>query len=53
MMTREEKTQIVKMSILEEVGWTLNYVSGEKVRKRRDGIDKPCEHGLSIPGQLF
>ena len=39
MMTREQKTQIVKMSILEKVERTLNYVSGGKVRKRRDGIE--------------
>ena len=39
MMTREQKMQIVKMSILETVERTLNYVSGEKVRKRRAGIE--------------
>lgn len=39
MITREQKMQIVKMSILEKVEQTLSYVSGEKVRKRRDGIE--------------
>ena len=39
MMAREQKMQIVKMSILETVERTLNYDSDEKVRKRRAGIE--------------